>query len=243
MFGDGFFTTGIVENGLLLHPKYHFERLIESARRLKFEAFDVDQLIETLYRQVKEVEHACIRVTVSRIQQARGYGFSKSTPIQVCIQLSQLPDCPAQYCELFFAKTPISSNPILAGLKHLNRLDSVLAAQEIKSMNQESLMCLGEHVISGSRSNIFVFQDGEWLTPGLDRAGIAGITRKRLIESMRNNNIEIRESNITRKQLLKSKAMLLTNSLVGIWPVAKIGNILLDTELSECLKSKLDFAR
>lgn len=243
LFGDGFFTTGIVENGILRHREHHFNRLTQAASRLKFGLFDRAEVCSSINAQISKVDSASIRITVSRIQQQRGYGFDCSAPFQVSVQLAALPQVPSKKCQLVFATTPVSTNPCLAGLKHLNRLDNVLAAQEICHPYQESLLCADELVICGSRTNLFIFDGQNWLTPKLDKAGIEGITRQRLLGSLKANNIPVMVSDISREQVIESKAACVTNSLLGIWPVEKIMNKPVATELTENLKSTLNFVR
>lgn len=240
LFGDGFFTTGVIDKGQLLHQALHVERLIDSAQRLKFKYFDIDDLMAQINQQVKTIDCACIRITVSRQQINRGYAFSDDAPIDVCIQLSDLPNVPEQACELFFAQTPISSNQLLAGLKHLNRLDNVLAAREVSKPNQESLLCLNNFVIGGSRSNLFVLHHKQWKTPLLDYAGVAGITRKRVIQAMKKQLIDVNVQNIGRQELLECEAAFVTNSLLGIWVVSKIMDKSLAISPSENLKLQLN---
>jgi len=246
LFGDGFFTTGIVNNGLLQHPAAHWQRLQESGQTLKFLSIDWPRLIGSLNNRLLSEGDACIRISVSRSQSARGYKIDQRAAIHVSVILSALPQVPSGYCDLFFAETPASSNPLLAGLKHLNRLDSVLAASEINSEqagNQESLLCLDDSVICGSRSNLFMLSKGVWLTPRLDRAGVSGITRNRLIKAMQLHRIPVKEGEISRQQLLDCDAALITNSLLGIWSAQKIQGRLLATQLADDLKYQLNFQR
>jgi len=243
LFGDGFFTTAIIQDGKINHQPLHQQRLNDSSIKLKFSGFKPEQLFEYIDDKIKTISNACVRITVSRAQQMRGYAFSGNEKINVCIQLFSLIEQPKSFCELFFADTPISNNPFLAGIKHLNRLDNVFAAKEIKKINQESLMCIDDLVICGSRTNLFIKQGGVWLTPKLDKAGINGITRLRLIKLMREQDINIRLRDISKQQVIDCDAALVTNSLLGIWSVCRIGDKPLATKLSENLKYQLNIKR
>lgn len=243
LFGDGFFTTGIILAGILSHSRWHMARLEYSAQKLKLNAFNARKLFAELNPLLHSIDKAAVRISVSREQESRGYGFELSAPPEVCVQLSPLIDPPERPCELFFAKTPISSNPLLAGIKHLNRLDNVLAAQEIQHLHQEALLCLDQDVICGSRSNLFIYYHNKWLTPKLDRAGINGITRQRIIEKMLKKGIKIEECDINKQQILKSESAFITNSLVGFWPVNRIMNNKIMIDQSEELRLALNFNR
>jgi len=241
LFGDGFFTTGLINKGQLRHEEYHYQRLQEAAQRLCFARFQISLLKPELITRISHVEQAVVRITVTRQKNQRGYGFKPDDAINLVIQLSPLPAQVRSTCHLVFSSIPISCNPVLAGIKHLNRLDSVLASQDLTGDNQEALLCQHDNVICGSRSNLFIAYQNQWLTPDLSQAGVKGITRRRLMDLMTQENIAVKETQITQAMLLSCDAAFLTNSLWGIWPVSKIDNKIVATELSENLKLKLKF--
>lgn len=243
LFGDGFFTTGVIQSGEFLHKEMHYQRLSDAAARLNFSNFDLPQLDQRVSESIQTVKVASIRITVSRQQQSRGYAFKPHAEHNLCLQLNKLPELPTDYCQLFFAETRASRNATLAGIKHLNRLDSVLAAAEISKPFQESLLSDGENIIGGSRSNLFALIDEQWRTPDLSVAGVWGITRQRIIQAMQQQQIPLLQTQISRSQLVHCQAAFITNSLLGIWPVAQIENRLLEAKLVEDLKSTLSFMR
>ncbi len=236
LFGDGFFTTGVIHRRQFCHQQRHFERLLISADRLLFNGLDLSELGKRLDLIVTEIDCAAIRISISRRQAQRGYSIALDAYYSCTIMLSDLPAVPSEDCRLIDAKTAISSNPTLAGLKHLNRLDSVLAASEISEPNQEVLMYHGELAISGSKSNLFVKTNGVWLTPALSHCGITGITRDRTLEMFKQQQIQYSIIDIKRSDLVKADAAFMTNSLIGIWPVTSINARLINTEDSEHIK-------
>ena len=236
LFGDGFFTTGVIHRGQFCHQRRHFERLIISADRLLFKGLDLSELKKRLNQIVTEKDNAAIRISIYRRQVQRGYAIAPNAHYSCTIMLSDLPALPTENCRLIDAKTAISSNPTLAGLKHLNRLDSVLAASEISDPDQEVLMYHGELAVSGSKSNLFVKVNGVWLTPVLSHCGITGITRDRTIEMFKQQQIQFSITDIKRSDLAKVDAAFMTNSLIGIWPVASINARLINAEDSEHIK-------
>ena len=236
LFGDGFFTTGIIYQHQFCHQQRHFERLITSANRLLFDGLNLRELKNRLNQLVSEIDNAAVRISISRQQSQRGYAIAPDANYRCTILLSTLPSVPSENCELLDAETEISCNPTLAGLKHLNRLDSVLAASEISKANQEALMYHGDLAISGSKSNLFVKLDGVWKTPKLSHCGIAGITRDRTIEIFKQNNIQCSITDINRTELANVDGAFLTNSLFGIWPVASINTRMINVEDSEHIR-------
>ncbi|WP_185964343.1 aminodeoxychorismate lyase [Aliikangiella marina] len=243
LFGDGFFTTGVIENHQLLNSEYHFDRLESGARSLLFENFDLEQIKNTLKESLKTIDKGILRLSVTRSQAERGYAVSKQTQISVKLVVTPWTSPLKQDCMAFFADTPVSVNPRLAGIKHLNRLDNVLAANECLQENSESIMCIDEQVVCGSRSNLFCLINNIWKTPELDLAGIEGITRARIIESMKKQDVQFAVTRVSQSDLLNSQAAFVCNSLLGIWPISQIEDKKLDANLARHLQSQLDFTR
>jgi 4-amino-4-deoxychorismate lyase len=112
----------------------------------------------------------------------------------------------------------------MAGLKHFNRLENVLARNEwIDNSIAEGLM-LDDHgnVIEGTMSNVFAAKDGELHTPQLNRAGVSGVMRAHVINLAKQQNLIVHEHDISLSTLRQMDEVFLTNSLIGIWPVKKI---------------------
>ncbi len=244
LFGDGFFTTGIVKDGQLCFQEYHNKRLVESANRLRFNHYEAGFISSSEFTNfLKPIELASIRITVTREQVTRGYGYSPEAGVNISVQISSLNELPVDFCQLTFAKTPASINPMFAGLKHLNRLDNVFAASEITDKRQETLLCDKETVISGSRSNLFIRENDLWLTPKLSDAGVNGITKQRVLKMMDTKAINYLQCDITKDRVRNCSAAFITNSLFGIWIVDTIETQPIPTLFSEKLKSKLCFKR
>jgi 4-amino-4-deoxychorismate lyase len=233
LFGDGFFTTGVIDSGCFLHQELHFRRLLDSSQQLMFNDFNIHlaELRRSLETKLMAINSATIRISIYRRQEQRGYAIAKDYETICQVVFSPLPEQPKQSCRLLIAKTAISVNPSLAGLKHLNRLDSVLAASEITESNQEMLMLNGEHVICGSRSNLFVRLNGDWRTPKLNQCGIMGITRKRVLDAFNQSATACSQALISLSDLKNVDAAFITNSLVGVWPVCELNGRGLDTSL------------
>ncbi len=228
LFGDGFFTTGIIKQHQLCYQQQHIERLKKSAKILQFAKIDFSLLENKLKAVCTKVANATIRISFSRRQKQRGYAIAEEGEFHCRIILSELASPPKQSCELVEANTAVSYNPSLAGIKHNNRLDSVLAATEITNQYQEALMFHNDTVICGSKSNLFVKLNNKWVTPDLTFCGIHGITRNRVLKAFANNNIEHEIRTINRAELNHVSSAFMTNSLIGVWPVSKINQRQLD---------------
>ncbi len=230
LFGDGFFTTGIIENNQLLNQSAHYQRLLEAANLLKFDNFSIAPIEEIVQKICNKQGFATIRISVSRQQLQRGYAISPEASSHCHIYLSNLTLPPQLPCELSSSETPVSSNPLLAGIKHLNRLDSVMAATEITGKNHEVLMYHNDSVICGSKTNLFVRLQGQWQTPSLELCGVRGLTRQRTIDAFLRLGIECKINSISRSDLEYIDAAFVTNSLVGLWPASSINGRTLDAK-------------
>jgi len=222
LFGDGFFTTGIIVEHQFCHQKLHYDRLVKSAQKLQFTDFTLSAIENNIVELCQKHQNAGIRISISRRQTQRGYAISPRAEYDCTIHLSDLTDAPIEFCELIDANTSVSYNKDLAGIKHLNRLDSVLAASEVLTKHQEVLMYHEDLVICGSRSNLFINIDDVWLTPKLDRCGIEGITRRRVLKMFKQQQIKHQITSIDRALLDQASDAFVTNSLIGIWPAKSI---------------------
>lgn len=123
-----------------------------------------------------------------------------------------------------FCRTPLARQPALAGIKHLNRLEQVLARREWDDPAiAEGLLC-DEHgqVIEGVMSNLFVVAQGRVLTPNLSECGVAGIMRAYLLAQSQALGFTSVVAPLSQAGLYEAEEVLLCNSVIGIWPVAQI---------------------
>jgi 4-amino-4-deoxychorismate lyase len=115
-------------------------------------------------------------------------------------------------------------SPATAGLKHLCRLEQVLAQLELREHDVEQglLLDTSGYVVGGSSSNVFAVRGGELLTPSVTRNGIAGVMRRVVLENARQAGLAPREAELTLPDLQTADELFMANSLFGIWPVAKL---------------------
>jgi 4-amino-4-deoxychorismate lyase len=120
----------------------------------------------------------------------------------------------------------LSENVALAGIKHLNRLDQVIARNEWHDADiAEGIMldCAG-NVIEGTMSNVFIVKAGKLLTPVLDKSGVAGVMRSQIISLAAELNISVVEANIHLEDFMAADEIFVSNSVIGLWPVSEIDN-------------------
>ena len=125
---------------------------------------------------------------------------------------------------LHLCRTRIAAQPRLAGVKHLNRLENVLARAEWDDPEvPEGLMLDGEgNAIGGTMTNLFVVEDGALLTPELSRCGVAGVTRERVLAAAARHGVAARAEVLSLERVLAARELLVVNSVIGAWPVKEL---------------------
>jgi len=222
-YGDGLFETIQVNNGLARLLAKHLERLQIGCQRLSLK-LDFVLLENELSRFTTDLGEGVIKLIITRGDGQRGYASSATLSRRILLG-SPLPDYPpenaTQGVRLFPCQTRLAEQPLLAGLKHLNRLEQVLARAEWQSAEYaEGLLCdYSGRVIEGVFSNLFMVKDGHLLTPDLSRCGVEGVMRAHLLELAESSHIPFAIRDISREELIGADEVFVCNSLYGIWPV------------------------
>jgi len=226
-YGDGLFETMSVRDGHARFVGWHLERLVEGARRLALPLPDPARLQDEIAR-AWPVGRGVVKVVWTRGVGDRGYR-PPADPEPTCIVAGhEWPAWqPAVWSEgvcLRYCRTRLARNPLLAGIKHLNRLEQVLARAEWDDEQiAEGLMLdnLG-HVISGTRSNLFAVIAGQLVTPPVDQCGVAGIMRRAVCAWARDHASPVVERVVRPDELDDASELMVTNALIGAWPVREL---------------------
>lgn len=226
-YGDGVFETIRVREGKSAFWHQHLARLTHSCNRLK-----IPLASDQLEREVALVlgsspSDGVLKIIVSRGCGGRGYTPPEPPSPTRIVQFHPLPadyDSKAIHgIRAIVCNHPISSNSALAGIKHLNRLDQVMASMELRSGVDEGLMCdESGHLIEGIKSNVFVVMQSQVLTPDLTLSGVAGIMRAVIIEILSQMNRQVEVRTIDLSELRSASEVFVCNSVMGIWPVTEI---------------------
>jgi len=227
-FGDGLFETLAVVEGLPCLWKQHIRRLRHGCERLDMNLPDPEKLLEDAKRLTRDCSKGVLKLIVSAGPATQGYAREKSGGLTCWMQISSWPTAPhyqeplpltLQWCELRLAE-----QPRLAGLKHLNRLEQVLARSELSDLVQEGLVCdHSGHVVEGVAANLLLKLEGRYVTPAISRCGIAGIVRRLILDEAARQDIDIEVTSVTTAQVEKAERLFLTSSLLGIRPVRQLG--------------------
>ena len=225
-YGDGVFTTVKVIDRQPQLWEAHQRRLERDCKRLALR-FDLAALIrETTELCALTSTPAVLKIMLVRGDGERGYRPPEIEAMRI-LQATPWQPYPDAYYEQGIAVTvcrlPLSLTPALAGVKHLNRLEQVLARAEWGDGYPEGLMLDPEgYVIEGTMSNLFIVAGDELVTPALDRCGVAGVMREHLMNEAVTIGFKAREAKLRLDDLHSADGVFVCNALIGAWPLARI---------------------
>jgi 4-amino-4-deoxychorismate lyase len=227
-YGDGLFETIACVHGEPRFLELHLRRLAAGCARLGLPAAQ-----PALGGEVRMLAagsaRAIVKVLLTRgPAQARGYALSgDEQPSRIVLRYGWPAEDPAlerDGVRVRLAAQRLGENPALAGLKHLNRLEQVLARREWSDAQIADALMFSSSgaVISGTMSNVFLVRDGKLCTPSLERCGVAGVMRRvvRSLAAHAGHVAEVRALNA--RDLESTTEMFLTNALIGIRPVREL---------------------
>jgi 4-amino-4-deoxychorismate lyase len=227
-YGDGLFETVRINREPVLLG-YHLDRMMAGCRRLHL-SLERSDLESVLSQALHGVRDAVLKIMVSRGSGGRGYAVTPDMTPSVAVMLSELPQWPlANYRDgiaIRVCDTRLAIAPALAGIKHLNRLEQVLGRMEAApEIYPEMLMEANDgRLIEGTCSNLFMVCDGTLVTPDLSDCGVAGTLRRWLLQAAETEIGAVKETSLTRSDLLASSECFVCNSVFGIWPIRQCGN-------------------
>lgn len=227
-YGDGLFETLRFDAGRPLLLQRHLDRLQLGLERLSIPAEGLlDLLRDELITLCHNHSSGLLKVLISRGEGGRGYrGKVDRGPTRVVQRFSAAvyPDeWFDQGVELFPCQTRLGLNPQLAGIKHLNRLEQILARSEWQDQYPEGVVCdLDGYVVEGTMSNLFMVKNGELFTPKLDRCGVAGVVRSVIMDAANEAGIVCHETLIRKNQLAQADGLFMTNTGFGVLPVSRL---------------------
>lgn len=225
-YGDGVFETIAVVRGTPLLWERHVERLLRGAGRLSIAAPDAALLTGEAGRLCQGAERAILKIALTRGAGGRGYAMPAPAAANRVLSLwgqAAVDNTRAQSgVDVRLCRMRLARNPALAGLKHLNRLEQVLARAEWSDDYAEGLMQdLEGDVIEGTMSNLFLVTNGALLTPDLSQCGVEGVMRGAVLERAAALGISQRVGRVQLRDVQRAQELFVTNSLIGIWPVRR----------------------
>lgn len=226
-YGDGLFETIAVRATRMPLLERHLARLAQGAQRLAL-PLDLESLRAELEAFADQLGDGVAKLIVTRGDGLRGYAPPPAARCRRILTGNPPAAYPAAHRErgvrLFPCATRLAEQPLLAGLKHLNRLEQVLARGEWQDPAcAEGLMRdTAGRVVEGVFSNLFLVQGGVLLTPALERCGVAGTMRAEILARAAQAGIATQVRDIDHPELLAADEVFLCNSQYGIWPVVAL---------------------
>ncbi len=235
-YGDGLFETVLVSNGELVWWPEHWQRLCAGAAHLAISLPD-QQILFSAIQELIENKNAVLKIIVSRGESGRGYAPTAG-PATTVLSVHSAPERHASSIALRWCNTEIAQQPALAGIKHLNRLENVLARAEWSIPEYaDGLMCDRDGaVICATSANVFIFKNQQWRTPDLSLCGIHGVARQWFLANIANVSVE----QLSRADVESAEAIFLCNAVRGMMEVNRIESVKL-SESSALVELKQRF--
>lgn len=224
-YGDGVFRTLRVAQGRPLFWHRHYRRLVADAARLGLSCPESAVWLTDIMALVADCGDGIIKCMLTRGAAGRGYALPTQAAVSRIVLWSESVAYPPTFAQhgiaLRLCSLRLGRQPLLAGIKHLNRLENVLARAECSDPDiAEGLLLDGDGmVVEGIMSNIFWRIGERWYTPMLDQCGVAGATREWVIEQLHTMDCRVTEVHAPLSSFLQCDEAFVCNSLIGVWPV------------------------
>lgn len=230
LYGDGVFRTLRATEGKAQHWLLHYQKIRHDCTALGIDCPDIGVLTAELHGLLALHPRGAVKLIVTRGEGARGYAPVGCAAATHLWDVSPLPDYPADWAVNGIKARPcrlrLSQQPRLAGIKHLNRLENVLAAAEWNNtVSQDAdaaeglLMDAQGNVIEGIRSNIFLLSRGKLVTPDLSRCGVAGVQRDRVMTWAAQHGMPLQVRDVGLDDVMDADELFVVNSIIGMWPI------------------------
>lgn len=227
-YGDGVFRTLRVSQGRPKSWQLHYKKLVHDCEALGIDCPAEATLSDELQQLIRNQSDCIVKIIVTRGATTRGYPAPSKPDVTRILSIHTLPDYPAVFFErgvsLHLCKFRLAHQPRLAGIKHLNRLENVLAASEWNDpdLSEGILLDIHGNAIGGTRSNLFMLRGGILITPDLTQCGIEGVQRDRVMTCAEQQDMNCRIERISLGNLCLADEIFLVNSAFGLWPVREL---------------------
>lgn len=226
LYGDGVFRTLRIVAGKPRWWPEQIAKLSEDASRIGLTAPDPAVWCADLERFSAQLTDGVLKLILTRGSGPRGYLPSAAQPVRRLMVFDATPNSGQRTADLRvrICTLRLGWQPRLAGIKHLNRLENVLARSEWSAADiHEGLMLdHAERVICGVMSNLFIWQRNRLLTPRLDQCGVAGVARGRLLRLASEQGLDVEETDLNMQAVFDADEVMLTNSVMGLRRVARL---------------------
>ena len=225
-YGDGLFETCVAKDNQILFWEKHLLRLEEGCERLKIKKIEESTWLKDIKKAFGLSAHknCVIKLILSRGNSQRGYSYpSDIMPVRVVILSEMKKTLEKKSFSLEYAQSGYYSNPNLAGIKHCNRIEQILARATLKE-DEAIMLDENQNIISVTQGNIYIIFAQKLLTPKLDRCGVIGSRRSLILEIAKSIDLNVEERNISMTDVKNADEVFISNSIIGIQSVSSIEN-------------------
>ncbi|SAD42766.1 Aminodeoxychorismate lyase [Enterobacter cloacae] len=228
-FGDGCFTTARILDGNVCLLEAHIRRLRHGCETLMIPFTHWDTLHQEMCRLASGKQSGVLKVIITRGSGGRGYSAASCLSPTRILSVSA---CPAHYSRwrdegvtLTLSPIRLGRNPMLAGIKHLNRLEQVLIRTHLEQTNADEALVLDSEgfITECCAANLLWRQGREVFTPSLDQAGVNGIMRQFCLEQLARSGFRVVEVSAGEAALQTADEVVICNALMPVVPVRAYG--------------------
>jgi 4-amino-4-deoxychorismate lyase len=224
-YGDGVFETMLLQDGQVRYLADHYARLEMGCERLGIAPPIIDIIKSDIAQVARVANDGVLKLIVTRGAGGRGYRSTTSLQPTRMLGLHPLPatdNTPG--ITVRWCNTRLARNAQLAGIKHLNRIEQVLAQNEWHDTHiAEGLMLDTEgELICATAANVFFFSERTLVTPDLRFSGIRGVMRAQVLSMARLLKIDVEERSVWPQELAAASEVFVTNAIRGLRPVLRL---------------------
>jgi 4-amino-4-deoxychorismate lyase len=226
LYGDGLFETMAAIDGRVQHLDLHLARLEEGCRRLRMPVPSSGLIAEECSRVLEGIGQATVKLMVTRGAGPRGYRPPAEPSITRIVNAlaprprgDKLPPLTVRLCQ-----TRLGQNPLLAGLKHLNRLEQVMACAEWDDpeIGEGLMLSMDGRLVCATAANVFLVLGGRLVTPEIRDCGVSGVMRQVVLAAARDLGIPTAVEDVRPESLDVAEEVFVTNAVIGIRPVGEL---------------------
>jgi 4-amino-4-deoxychorismate lyase len=227
-YGDGVFRTLLLKEGRPVCWDLHYRKLCSDCEAIALPCPPSETLVVELAAAAARRREAAGKIIVTRGVGLRGYAPPTHPEPTRIVSASPLPKYPNSFrdegVQVHRCRLRLGVQSRLAGVKHLNRLENVLARMEWSdpAVAEGLLLDAEDHVIEGIATNLFLVREGVLHTPDLSRCGVSGVTRERIIHAAVRERVPLRVAAIPWQEIMRSEEVILVNSLIGAWQIRSL---------------------
>jgi 4-amino-4-deoxychorismate lyase len=223
-YGDGLFETMAIRGGTIRRLDLHLQRLERGGDRLRLPLPERRELAIRIDAEIAGISEGLLKLVITRGPGPRGYAPPAAPePVVILTATPQLPPRQLELRAVMLAQR-LGENEKMAGIKHLCRLEQVLAQLELAQYDADEgiLLSTSGHIVGGTSRNLFAVYGQSIVTPRVSRAGIAGVMRRCVLEQCERLGIAAEEADLAPGDLVAADELFMTNALVGIQSVAQL---------------------